>query len=86
MKSTYKFSQADVGPAFEMWSKDFNGESVTKAELEYGCLVFAAERYTYSHAGVWPNLKELESWTVANTEKSDQVTEWPTCAQERNAK
>jgi hypothetical protein len=86
MDSADKFSQEDIAPALEIWAKDFNGETVTETEMEYSNLVFAAQRYTYNHAGVWPTLAELEEWTEVNAEKSDQVTTWPTHAEEQKTK
>jgi hypothetical protein len=83
MDSEDRFSKEDIPPAFEIWSRDFNGQPVTATEMEYSNLVFAAERYTYSHGGVWPTLAQLEEWTEANAEKSDQTTTWKTHAEEQ---
>lgn len=59
MKNTYRFSDKDISPAFEIWFRDFNAEPVTKTELEYSCLVFAAQKIK-QRTGEWPTLKELQ--------------------------
>jgi hypothetical protein len=86
LKSSHKFSAKELGPAFEVWSRDFNDQPVTQTEKEYSDLVFLAERFTYTHGGIWPTLAQLEEWIEATAEKSDQTTTWPTHAEEQKEK
>jgi hypothetical protein len=60
MKNTYRFSDKDIAPAFDIWFRDFNGEKVTKTELEFSTLAFAAERIKQL-TGQWPTLKEVQA-------------------------
>ena len=86
MDSEDRFSKEDISPAMAIWQRDFNGQPVTDTEMLYSNLVFAAERYSFSHGGVWPTLKELEDWTEENAEKPDMTSNFLSCAQEREQK
>jgi hypothetical protein len=73
MKKTYRFTDADLKSAWDIWNKEFNDVPVTETESEFSRMVFEAERIKHG-IGRWPTVGELEA--VWAEEQKKEREEW----------